>query len=94
MTREVPASCWAGSGGWVSVCRVDEVGVGDGLFFTGYGQPWVVTQPTAGWSGGSPRGAPTREPPTCNDVIRRPIQCPVHGSRYHLRTGLQKAVLT
>ena len=76
----------APTGGWVTVCRTSAVPVGDGYFFSLYGQPWVVTQPVAGtFKGFSARC--THQGGTCNDVIRRAIQCPVHGSRYSLRTG-------
>jgi nitrite reductase/ring-hydroxylating ferredoxin subunit len=76
----------ATSSSWVTVCRTSAVPVGDGYFFSLYGQPWVVTQPAAGtFKGFSARC--THQGGTCNDVVRRAIQCPVHGSRYSLRTG-------
>jgi len=79
-----PAS--ATSGSWVTVCRTSAVPVGDGLFFSLYGQRWVVTQPVAGtFRGFSARC--THQGGICDDVIARAIQCPLHGSRYSLRTG-------
>src|SRR5215207_3389528 len=63
----------AGSGSWVTVCRRREVPVGDALFFSMFGQPWVVTQPVTGvFKGFSARC--THEGGICNDVIRRAIQ--------------------
>ena len=71
---------------WADVCLVGDIAVGDGLFFTKYGQPWVVTKPARGvFRGFSARC--THQGGICDDVIQRAIQCPVHGSRYALRTG-------
>ena len=72
---------------WVDVIAASEVPVGDGYFFTRYAQRWVVTHPArGGFKGFSARCI--HQGGICDDVINRAVQCPQHGSRYHLRTGL------
>jgi len=81
----------ANAGGtWQTLGPVSQVPVRGGTVWPLFGQKWVVTQPRRGtFKGFSARC--THKGCWCNEVRQGTINCPCHGSKYDITTGVPVA---